>query len=72
MAVMDAEQFVSLYSATMTETRDLLDRVADNGSVTLKPGSPALAVFYAFDELIQGLYATWQDREAAIRQVLDS
>lgn len=53
---MTPSEIVSLFDAASTEAKDILDRVADNGYVGLKPGSPALAVLYAYDEAFRELF----------------
>ena len=52
---MTIDHYLSLYEATTVEAHDVLDKIAENGRTTLKPGSPALAIFYAYDELFLGI-----------------
>lgn len=51
--VFDYVALGSLHEAVLGEVKDLLDRVADNGSVTLKPGSPCIAAILGLIELVQ-------------------
>lgn len=56
-----------LYLAARDEAQDFLDRVVENvGGAVVKPGSPTLAILYAFDEVAQRLWAA-VEREQRLR-----
>lgn len=68
---MTLDELLSLYAGVSNEAEAILDKIHDNGRITLKPGSPALAVLYGYEEVVLTLVATLQAVQGNVRKAVD-
>ena len=68
----DLNDIMGIYQGAVDEAEDrIFDKIRENGRVTLKAGSPALASLYALDEVIMHLLTRLFQQRTAVAHIFE-